>query len=132
FKTQSTMRKLLFYKKLRLVQTFLLCLVLFSPAAFAQTTVITQFNFNSSSTAFDPTVNNTVGLPFSIKLFNAANVQITPTIVGGMLQLSSAEEGSYIELEFNTTNFYDLNVDFDGQMGDTIFGEAQWTLQEYN
>ncbi|MDP2453801.1 MULTISPECIES: choice-of-anchor D domain-containing protein [unclassified Kaistella] len=106
--------------------------LLFGIFSYSQTTIVTQFNFNSTATALNPTVNNTIGLPFNMKLFNASNVQTAPSVVGGMLELSTVQEGSYLELEFNATNFSDLNVDFYGELANTIFGSGKWTLQEYN
>lgn len=110
---------------------FLLIFAFCSLSISAQTTII-QYNFQNDANALIPTtvVASTPALDPDLKYYNSSGAQITPTIVDGMLQLNTSLIGSYLELTFNATNFANMNVEFYGEITDTLFGSGNWTVTQ--
>ncbi len=117
--------------KTKLLSLFLL---LFVKLFLAQTTLL-EYPFNNQSTYRTPSVNNT-GVAYNttsipMQYYNSAGTAVNPTVTNS--GIGTADEGSYLELTFNTQvgNFSGINVAWSASLTNTVFGSGRWTLQEY-
>ena len=113
------------------MKTKLLSLLILFVAQFfsAQAANVLYYQFNGTPWN-NPTINNAPPPNPSqdLKYYSSGNTSINPV---ANQRIETADEGSYLELVFNTTNLTDLTVEWYGGVVNTFFGSGQWTLQQY-